>query len=99
ISNTQLSKHKYKQRQIYDLLLDLKGVSTKNFKPVSPEIEKLVNRCLDIDYLREIAPNTNNIRTGSDSSSISINSDGIYDCHQNHGETTEGVPTPNVFMM
>nr|CAG8454378.1 6867_t:CDS:10 [Entrophospora candida] len=44
ISNTQLNRDYYKQNQIYKLLLDLNGTSTKNFKPVSPTTQRLVDR-------------------------------------------------------
>ncbi|RGB31630.1 hypothetical protein C1646_708502 [Rhizophagus diaphanus] len=57
IINTQLSQHRYKQHQIYSLLLDLIGTSMKQqFKPISPTTQRLVNRCLMTEYLNDIAP-------------------------------------------
>ncbi|PKY24344.1 hypothetical protein RhiirB3_412855 [Rhizophagus irregularis] len=57
IINTQLSQHRYKQHQIYSLLLDLIGTSMKQqFKPISPTTKRLVDRCLMTEYLNDIAP-------------------------------------------
>ncbi|CAG8503385.1 8281_t:CDS:2 [Funneliformis caledonium] len=55
ITNTQLCQYPYKQQQIYNLLLDLNGTTTKQFKPVSPKTQSLVNRCLMAEYLNGIA--------------------------------------------
>ncbi|RIA96734.1 hypothetical protein C1645_871837 [Glomus cerebriforme] len=59
ITNTQLRQHRYKQHQIYSLLLDLNGSSMKQFKPISPTTQRLVDRCLMSEYLTDIAPSRN----------------------------------------
>jgi len=57
ITNTQLNQHRYKQHQIYSLLLDLIGSTMKQqFKPISPTTQRLVDRCLMTNYLNDIAP-------------------------------------------
>ncbi|CAI2177669.1 18884_t:CDS:2 [Funneliformis geosporum] len=50
ITNTQLFQYRYKHQQIHNLLLDLNGSTTKQFKPVSPKTQSLVNKCLKADY-------------------------------------------------
>nr|CAG8435404.1 12552_t:CDS:2 [Entrophospora candida] len=112
ISNTQLNRDYYKQNQIYKLLLDLNGTSTKNFKPVSPTTQRLVDRCLFTDYLKGISPNTNNNNNHNHSISINNNSSGSINnissndiknynkyYYQNHEEEIRLVPTPNALMI
>ncbi|CAG8589071.1 221_t:CDS:2 [Cetraspora pellucida] len=57
ITNTQLCRHPYKQRQIYNLLSDLSGASTEHFKPVPQTTQRLVETCLMSEYFEGIAPN------------------------------------------
>ncbi|CAJ0837537.1 15200_t:CDS:2, partial [Entrophospora sp. SA101] len=112
ISNTQLNRDYYKQNQIYKLLLDLNGTSTKNFKPVSPTTQRLVDRCLFTDYLKGISPNTNNNNNHNHSISINNSSSGSINnissndiknynkyYYQNHDEEIRLVPTPNTLMI
>ncbi|CAG8685057.1 9332_t:CDS:2, partial [Acaulospora morrowiae] len=56
LANTQLNQYRYKQHHIYNLLLDLIGSSTNQFKPVSPTTQRLVDRCLLSEYFDGIAP-------------------------------------------
>ncbi|CAG8442086.1 1310_t:CDS:2 [Diversispora eburnea] len=55
ITNTQLFQNKYKKHHIYSLLLDLIGFSTKQFKPISPTTQRLVDRCLLAEYFEGIS--------------------------------------------
>ncbi|RHZ66994.1 hypothetical protein Glove_303g86 [Diversispora epigaea] len=55
ITNTQLFQNRYKKHHIYSLLLDLIGFTTKQFKPISPTTQRLVDRCLLAEYFEGIS--------------------------------------------
>ncbi|KAG9288535.1 hypothetical protein G9A89_000591 [Geosiphon pyriformis] len=54
LKNTQLCRLRYKQHQIYSLLVDFTGANSKHFKPVSSTTQRLAERCLQVEYLNSI---------------------------------------------
>ncbi|CAG8562590.1 9954_t:CDS:10 [Ambispora gerdemannii] len=54
LKNTQLFRLRYKQHQIYSLLLDLIGTIERNYRTSSSTTRRLVQRCLQVEYLSGI---------------------------------------------
>lgn len=53
LTNTQLRNHPYKRQVIRRLLTALLGASSSHFKPVSSTTQRLVQRCMMVDWFQQ----------------------------------------------